>query len=123
MTTTMQRLPRHVWNKLDEHASRLKRWARGNIDAYTNWLKTETEKLLGADEQALKDVTAWAEALSKLRRAGFKVETTEYGLDLKVVTTRKKLTRVYHAIGKLDPQSVCKEVADAEKKLVRVSIT
>ena len=123
MTETLpKKMHRKVQAKIDEHAARIRRWARGNIDAYSEWLKSETAKFLTADEKAAEDVTKWAEALSKLRRAGFKVKTTECGLDLKVVTTRKKLTAVYQAIGRLDPQSVCKDIADPAKKLVRVSI-
>ena len=124
MTSTIPKnLRRKVQEKIEEHACRIRRWARGNIDAYSEWLKTETEKFLTADERATEEVNKWAEALAKLKQAGFKVTTSDSSLDLSVLTTQKRLTAVYHAVGRLDARSVSKDIADAEKKLVRVSIT
>jgi len=125
MTTSIdlpRKLRRLAQAKLTEEAKRIKRWATSNVAAYAEYLKDATERLTKADQLAEEGVAKWAEAIGKLKRAGFKVTTSEYGLDLTVTTTRKKLPQVYHAIGKLNPETLCKDIADAEKKLVRVSI-
>lgn len=104
------------------HAEQTRQWALDCIERYSKYMAEEAKKADRAEEEAAKAVGKWAEAIAKLKAAGFKVETKDYTLDIVVRTTEKKLTRVYKAIGRLDPETVCKELADAEKELVKVSI-
>jgi hypothetical protein len=108
--------------KRKKRADRIRRWAQDNIAQWAENLKEETQKLARAEEKAADEAAKWAQAVARLRAAGFKVELSDYDFDVTVKTTRKKLTDVYRAIGRLNPQSVAKSIVNAKKKLIRVAI-
>jgi hypothetical protein len=108
--------------KVAERTAQIKRWAMSNIESYAQYLKTETEKLQRAEETAEAEVAEWQESLEKLRAAGFRPKVSKHTLDIVLDTKMSRLTEVAKAIGRLDPKSLDKDIADAKKKLVKVSI-
>lgn len=108
--------------RVKQRAEQKRTWARENLKVYAEWVKTETEKLLNAEAEAEAEVAGWAEALSLLKRARIPVSTSPFNLDLEVETTQRKLVAVYRVVGRLDGANARKEVADAGKNLVRVTL-
>jgi hypothetical protein len=96
--------------------------ALGCIRTYTEYLSEAATKLSKANETVSVEIQVWAETQAKLKAAGFKVETDRWNLNLVVKTSERKLAELARAIGPLDPNTVDKDLFDAEKKLVRVAI-
>lgn len=99
--------------KLLAHTKSLRRDAEWNIQYYSDYVKANAEKLSKVEETAEKEVSDFIEAYSKLKAAGFKVETP-YGLELRVKTRKRRLTDLYRAIGRLDGSKQSKAIANDE---------
>ena len=122
MTMTIPRkIQRLAAIKLAERKRNARRWAQDSIKSYAEYLKAETEKLERLDETVSREVDQFIEALVKLRQAGFKA-TNPWALELKVETTKRRLTDVYRAIGRLDGAKARKDIRDAKKGLVVVTL-
>lgn len=122
MTTAVpSKLRKLASAKLAERKRNARRWAQESIKNYAEYLKAETEKLERLDETVDKEVEQFIDAMVKLKQAGFQVENP-YGLELRVKTTKKRLTKLYHAIGRLDGSKASKYIQDPEKGLVVVTL-
>lgn len=102
----------------EENRSSAIRSIRYHVESATE----ATDRLTKVKETTSVEVQEWAEVQAKLKDAGFKFETEKWNLHLKVTTTERKLVELARAIGPLDPNTVEKELFDAEKKLVKVLI-
>ncbi len=108
--------------RLKQHVAYEKDSALANVKYHARLLQQYTEVLEKAEESVAEKVERWAEALFLLKRAGFKPQTTTYGLDL-IVDVKKRLADVTRVLGHLDEATMDKDIIDGEKKLVRVSIS
>lgn len=89
--------------------------------SYRRWMEEAQRKLDQLEETVTEEVTRTVGCRRALEAAGFHVEPV-YGLVHLVHTTEDKLPEVYRAIGRLDGQSVVKDIADAKKKLLTVTV-
>jgi uncharacterized protein YjbJ (UPF0337 family) len=117
-----QALKKVVEARIKERTERARERAVGTIKNYMEYMAEATERLTKAKETTEKEVKEWAETITRLKEAGFKPETDEWSQDIVVNTKEGRLADLARAIGPLNPNSVDKEIHDAEKKLVRVSI-
>lgn len=122
MTGVTKSMQKVVEKRLADRTRRLRQWAEGSIRTYTEYLQAETQKLVNAEKTAREEVDKWAEALQALKQARLKAETNDWDLGIVVQTTEKSLTKVYKAIGRLDPQTLEKDIQNAEKKTIRVAL-
>jgi hypothetical protein len=110
-----------VARKLADRLAYKRNDIRGDIKTYAQFLHEQTEALGLVEETVGQEAALFAEAVAKLRAARVKF-TVSYGWRLEVETTKKSLKKVYEALGRLDGSKQGKEILDAGKKLVKVTL-
>ncbi len=104
-------------------ADNTRRSATQSAKYYASEAAKQSERAEKAEVEARKEAEAWAEAWSLLTKAGFKPE--EHGwqtFGIVVHTTEDKLTKLYNTIGRLNEDEMEKEIEDAAKKTVKITI-
>lgn len=110
-----------VARKLAERLAYKQRDIRGDIENWSEFLRKKAAELANVEAAVEQETARFAEAVAKLRAAGVKFTPT-WGLNIEVATTKKGLGKVYKAIGRLDGAKQGKEIHDAGKKLVKVTL-
>ncbi len=89
---------------------------------FENSIVANRKRLSTLEETATKEVSQTFQAKQLLEASGFAAKMHSWGLHIDVEVEEKDLTKIYHAIGRLDPRTVFKEIVDAREKLVKVLI-
>ena len=110
--------------KAKSHADNIRTWAKERMASYAEYLRKQTEEFAAADATAARLAEEWAEAMAKLKAAGFKPRASRWSGEFDVTLTVKKrqLNRLYHAIGRLDGKKLCKDIHDAQNREVAVTM-
>lgn len=93
----------------------------GDIRTYAQFLADRTEALAKVEDVVEQEAAQFADAVAKLRAARVKF-IASYGWRLEVETTKKGLMKVYKALGRLDGSKQGKEILDADKNLIKVTL-